>query len=166
MHERCWSANDCVDRADRGRWRSCQGDDALRIIRVDDDPEYGVALGSILVSLLEPAHRQGAGLQSLVRARSFLRRLHDGRDVLRGSSLRRDPTAQGAALSGVFERRGRHLASGPSSRSTGWSADTTRSRSLGRRARAVARREWSHGRRRRRSAVHASFYAHRYRGVP
>jgi len=26
----------------------------LRIIRVDDDPEYGVALGSILVSLLEP----------------------------------------------------------------------------------------------------------------
>ena len=27
----------------------------LRIIRVDDDPEYKVALGSILVSLLEPA---------------------------------------------------------------------------------------------------------------
>jgi hypothetical protein len=26
----------------------------LRIIKVDDDPEYGVALGSILVSLLEP----------------------------------------------------------------------------------------------------------------
>ena len=27
----------------------------MRVIRVDDDPEYGVALGSILVSLLEPA---------------------------------------------------------------------------------------------------------------
>ena len=27
----------------------------MRIIRVDDDPEYGVALGSILVSLLEPS---------------------------------------------------------------------------------------------------------------
>ena len=27
----------------------------MRVIRVDDEPEYGVALGSILVSLLEPA---------------------------------------------------------------------------------------------------------------
>ena len=27
----------------------------MRVIRVDDDPAYGVALGSILVSLLEPA---------------------------------------------------------------------------------------------------------------
>ena len=29
----------------------------MRIIRVDDDPEYGVALGSILVRLLEPRPR-------------------------------------------------------------------------------------------------------------
>ena len=26
----------------------------MQIVNVDDDPEYGVALGSILVSLLEP----------------------------------------------------------------------------------------------------------------
>ena len=32
----------------------------MRVIRVDDEPEYGVALGSILVSLLEPRAGPGA----------------------------------------------------------------------------------------------------------
>lgn len=132
----------------------------MRVIRVDDEPEHGVALGSILVSLLEPAEGKAkefnrwyerdhfyAGCmtgETFFSGRRFVatRALKEMR-YPRGSEIVSD-ASKGSFLALYWMERGHH------EQAEAWSVE--RVLDLGANGRMMPGR----------SAVHASFYAHRY----
>lgn len=139
-----------------------EGGGTLRIIKVDDEPEYGIALGSILVSLLEPKPGQArdfnrwyerdhfyAGCmsgQSFFAGRRFVatRALKDLRYPKSSNAVA--DTSIGSFLALYWMERGRHR------ETEDWAVE--RVLWLG----AHGRMDGGGGRK----AVHASFYAHRW----
>ncbi len=134
----------------------------MRIIHVDDDPEYGVALGSILVSLLEPAPGQAREFNRWYERDHFYAGCMSGQTFFAGrrfvatrplkdlrypaSSNAVEDTSIGSFLALYWMERGHHR------EAEAWAVE--RVLWLG----ANGRMDGGGGR----QAVHASFYAHRW----
>ncbi len=133
----------------------------MRVIRVDDDPEYGVALGSILVSLLEPEPGQARTFNRWYERDHFYAGCMTGKTFFAGrrflatrplkalrypaSSNAVPDTSIGSFLALYWMERGHHT------EAEAWAVE--RVLWLGRHG----RMDGGGGRK----AVHASFYAHR-----
>jgi hypothetical protein len=134
----------------------------MRVIRVDDEPEYGVALGSLLVSLLEPAPGTAREFNRWYERDHFYAGSMTGEHFFSGrrfiatqplKALRFPPssnavadTSVGSFLALYWMERGKHA------EAEAWAVE--RVLWLGRNG----RMDGGGGR----SAVHASFYAHRW----
>lgn len=134
----------------------------MRVIRVDDDPPYGVALGSLLVSLLEPAEGEAVAFNRWYERDHFYAGCMTGEHFFAGrrfvatrdlrslrfpaSSDAIADTSIGSFLALYFMERGHH------SEAEAWALE--RVLWLG----ANGRMDGGGGRR----AVHASFYTHRF----
>ncbi len=132
----------------------------MRVIRVGDEPEYGVALGSILVSLLEPAEGKAKEFNRWYERDHFYAGCMTGETFFSGrrfvatramkdlrypaSSKIVEDASEGSFLALYWMERGHHV------EAEAWAVE--RVLSLGENGRMMP------GRR----AVHASFYAHRY----
>jgi len=134
----------------------------MRVIRVEDDPEYGVALGSILVSLLEPAPGTERAFNRWYERDHFYAGCMTGEHFFAGrrfvatralkalrypeASAQVPDTGQGSFLALYWMERGHHQ------EAEAWAVE--RVLWLGEHG----RMDGGGGRR----AVHASFYAHRF----
>lgn len=134
----------------------------MRVIRVDDEPEHGVALGSLLVSLLEPAPGKARDFNRWYERDHFYAGCMTGDSFFAGrrfvatqrlkalrypeSSDAVADTSIGSFLALYWMERGHHA------EAEAWAVD--RVLWLGRNG----RMDGGGGRR----AVHASFYAHRW----
>jgi hypothetical protein len=132
----------------------------MRIIRVDDEPAYGVALGSILVSLLEPEPGTEREFNRWYERDHFYAGCMTGETFFSGrrfvatralKALRYPPssaavpdTSLGSFLALYWMERGHHA------EAEAWAVD--RVLWLGKHGRMMGSRK----------AVHASFYAHRW----